>query len=96
MVNRLDYFVQITNGYNLIGENVRKERKKRGWTQFDLERELDLLGVEIPRSAISLIETRKRSVSDYELCALERVFHLPRGGLIDDQNAFIIELHKSC
>lgn len=95
MLRRLDYFVQLTNGYNLIGENVKRERKKRGWTQCDLERELDLLGVEIPRSAISLIETRKRGVSDYELCALESVFHLPRGGLIDDQNVFIMELHKS-
>lgn len=95
MVHRLDYFVQLTKGYNLIGEKVRLERKKRGWTQYDLERELNLIGVEIPRSAISLIETRKRSVSDYELYALETIFQLPPGGLIDKQNIFIVELNKS-
>lgn len=95
MANRLDYFVQITNGYNLIGENVKRERKKRGWSQLDLQRKLDLLGIEISRSALSLIESRKRSVCDYELCAFEQVFELPRGGLIDDENAFIMEIHKS-
>ena len=54
---------------NLLGERIAQLRKKSGLSQNSLARELQLLGVNLNKNAVSNIELGKRSISDIELIA---------------------------
>lgn len=58
---------------NLVGENVRKYRKRNKMSQRRLSEKLELLGVYICRGSISRVEDRSRTVTDIELYALAEV-----------------------
>ncbi len=58
---------------NLIGENVRKYRKKRKMSQQQLSDKLELLAVYICRGSISRVEDCTRTITDIELYALAEV-----------------------
>lgn len=62
-----------SNKMNLIGENVKKFRKKRHISQAELANPLELLGVYVCRGSISRIETFTRTVTDIELYAIATV-----------------------
>lgn len=59
---------------NIIGQNVKKYRMQKGYTQEQLCQKLDLLGLNLYHSDIYLIENNKRLVRDYEIYALAKVF----------------------
>ena len=56
---------------NLLGERIAQLRKKSG-----LARELQLLGVNLNKNAVSNIELGKRSISDIELFAIIAALHV--------------------
>ena len=58
---------------HLVGERIAELRKKIGLSQNSLARELQLLGVNLNKNAVSNIELGKRSVSDIELFAIVTV-----------------------
>lgn len=58
---------------NLIGDNVRKYRKKRKMSQQSLSNKLELLGVYVCRGSISRVEDQSRTVTDIELYAIAEV-----------------------
>ena len=58
---------------NVLAGRLRQAREKRGWSQSDLARELQLLGWDAGRTLVTKIELRERCVSDYELIVLARV-----------------------
>lgn len=60
---------------NLVGERIAELRKKSKISQNALARELQLLGVNLTKNAVSNIELGKRSVSDIELFAFVTVLH---------------------
>lgn len=47
---------------NLLGERIAQLRKKSGLSQNSLARELQLLGVNLNKNAVSNIELGKRSI----------------------------------
>lgn len=51
---------------NLLGERIAQLRKKSGLSQNSLARELQLLGVNLNKNAVSNIELGKRSISDID------------------------------
>ena len=61
---------------NLVGEQIAELRQKKKMSQNALARELQLLGVNLNKNAVSNIEIGKRSVSDIELFALATVLHV--------------------
>lgn len=61
---------------NLIGENVRKFRKKKKISQQYLSNQLELLGVYVCRGSISRIEDYSRTVTDIELFAIAKVLRV--------------------
>ncbi len=61
---------------NLVGENVRKFRKKKRMSQQYLSNQLELLGVYVCRGSISRIEDCSRTVTDIELFALSKVLNV--------------------
>ena len=52
---------------NIIGQNLKFWRKKKGFSQEQFAARLHLLGLNIGRSAISRIESLSREVYDYEI-----------------------------
>lgn len=64
------------NEMNLIGDNVRKYRIKKGLSQQKLSNKLELLGVYVCRGSISRIEDKSRTVTDIELYALSKVLNV--------------------
>jgi transcriptional regulator with XRE-family HTH domain len=70
---------------NIIGERLRLLRKQEKISQRDLARRLQLLGVDIDRNVITRIETNKRYVSDIELKAIAKIFHVSYEYLLDDK-----------
>ena len=61
---------------NLLGERIAQLRKKSGLSQNSLARELQLLGVNLNKNAVSNIELGKRSISDIELFVIIAALHV--------------------
>lgn len=58
---------------NLIGQQVRKWRMKRGWSQEFLAAKVQLRGWNISRDSLASLESQRRRVPDCELLYLARV-----------------------
>ena len=52
---------------NIIGDNVKKIRKQRGWTQDQLTAKCNLVGFNISRGTLAKIESKVRRVVDSEV-----------------------------
>ena len=59
---------------NLSGERIYQTRKAMKLSQEKLAALMREQGVDIDRMAISSMENRERTVTDYELVALSKVF----------------------
>ena len=70
---------------NISGERVYQARTSRHMTQADLAAKMQVMGVTIEREAISKIETGDRLVTDYELAAFARIFHVTLDWLIENE-----------
>ena len=62
---------------NIIGLNVKRYRKERGWSQQLLANKLELIPVYICRGSISRVEERIRTVTDFEVAALAQTLGVP-------------------
>jgi transcriptional regulator with XRE-family HTH domain len=58
---------------NVIGPQVRKIRKRKGWTQEDLAIKLQLSGWDTSRESVTRLENQGRRVPDLELFLLARI-----------------------
>ena len=67
---------------NLISERLIELRKRRGLSQRDLARELQILGCDMDKNVITRIETQKRYVTDIEIQKICEVFHVTFEDLI--------------
>jgi transcriptional regulator with XRE-family HTH domain len=65
---------------NMVGPQIRKLRYARGWSQEKLAEQLQLVGWDIGRVAVSKIESRLVHMDDYELLYFTKVFNV---GLAD-------------
>ncbi len=64
---------KLNNNLNVIGENLRNYRKEKHYSQMDLTKELNLLGLNLHKNDIWLIEANKRTVKDYEVWGFVKV-----------------------
>ncbi len=71
-----------TGAKNLISDNLIALRKLHRLSQRDLARQLQLLGYDMDKNVITRIETQKRYVTDIELNALCKLFHVSIEDLI--------------
>lgn len=72
----------LNNYYNVISENLIKYRKAKHFSQSDLVKDLNLLGINMHKNDISLIEANKRTVRDYELWGIMKVLNISFEDLI--------------
>lgn len=62
---------------NLIGDNLRKLRIERGWSQQKLSNKLEMLAIYVCRGSISRIEDKLRTVTDIEIYGFSKVLNVP-------------------
>ncbi|MBQ3408574.1 MAG: helix-turn-helix transcriptional regulator [Clostridia bacterium] len=67
---------KLNNYFNVIGENLKELRLKKNLSQAQLANELNLLGINIYKNDISMIEANTRSVKDYELWGFIKVLNV--------------------
>lgn len=72
-----------TGEKNLVGPQIKRLRKVHKLSQRDLAEKLQLSGIDMDKNVITRIETNKRYVTDLELQALSRIFHVSYAYLID-------------
>ncbi len=61
---------------NIVGQNIKKYRKKNKMSQQKLSNQLELLGVYVCRGSVSRIEDMSRTVTDIELFAISKVLKI--------------------
>lgn len=74
------------NHMNLIGENVRRLRKKKRMSQQALSNKLELMGVYVCRGSVSRIEDKSRTVTDIELFGIAEVLGVKIEELFKTEN----------
>lgn len=62
---------------NIIGDNVRRLRKKQKLTQEELTAKLQIEGLDIDRPMLTRIELKKREVYDYEAWCIAKTLNVP-------------------
>lgn len=75
---------KLNNNLNVISENLRFYRKQKHLSQADLIQELNLLGINMHKNDISLIESNKRTVKDYEVWGLLKILAISIDELFKD------------
>ena len=58
---------------NMIGNNLRRLRTEKGWSQQMLSDKLEMLAIYVCRGSISRIEDKQRTVTDIELYGFSKV-----------------------
>ena len=58
---------------NMIGNNLRRLRIEKGWSQQKLSDKLEMLAIYVCRGSISRIEDKQRTVTDIELYGFSQV-----------------------
>jgi len=71
---------------NIIGNNVKKSRKKAKMSQQQLADKLETIAVYICRGSISRIESGERTVTDIEIAGLAEVLGVSISDLFDVKN----------
>ena len=66
---------------NAVGPLIRKRRNQYALTLEGLATKLQLAGLDLDGTAVAKIESRIRSVYDYELIVIARVLKIPPGKL---------------
>ena len=67
---------KLNNYLNVIGKNLKYHRKSKHLSQASLIKDLNLLGINMHKNDIYMIETNKRTVKDYELWGFTKVLNI--------------------
>lgn len=76
-----------TGEKNLIGERLKLLRQRDQLSQRELAHKFQLMGLDMDKNVITRIETNKRYVTDMELQAIAKIFHVSYEYLIDGSKA---------
>lgn len=61
---------------NFVGENIRRFRAQRSWTQEQLAAKCEVMGIPLSRGTLAKIEAGIRGASDFEVFVFARVLHV--------------------
>lgn len=74
---------KLNDNLNVIGENLRKYRTEKHLSQANLTMELNLLGINLHKNDIYMIENNKRTVKDYEVWGFMKVLDISYNDLFN-------------
>ena len=68
---------------NVCGKQIAQYRVQQGLSQRELADKMQLVGIDIDKNAIQRIECGKRFVTDIEIIAFTKVFHITYEALLN-------------
>lgn len=71
---------------NVVGKRVHQFRTEKNWSQEQLSIKLETVAVYICRGSIARIENQSRTVTDFELYGLSKVFDRPIESFFEDDD----------
>lgn len=71
---------------NILGDNLRKYRELRGYSQRDLSNKLSLLGIELRSEEICRIENYQLFLRDFEIIAICKVLNITLEQLFEESD----------
>lgn len=74
------------NNKNIISQNLKALREKKGMSQSNLAAKLQTMNVNIDQQMISKIEKNNRQVTDYELACICKCLSVTPNELLDFSN----------
>lgn len=74
---------KLDDNYNLISENLKKIRTAKHFSQADIAKDLNLLGINMHKNDIDRIERNIRTVKDYELYCIAKILKVPMSELLE-------------
>lgn len=74
---------KLNNYLNVVGENLKYYRKEKHLSQANLIKDLNLLGINMHKNDIYMIEANKRTVKDYEIWGFTKVLNITFDDLIE-------------
>lgn len=82
MKSNRNQYVALDGKLNVTGYNINQYRIKKGLSAQQLSDKLILLGLDIHRQSIFAIESGKRAITDYELCAIAEILEVSINDLL--------------
>lgn len=76
---------------NVTGDNINRIRVQQNLSAQQLSDKLIMIGLDIHRQAIYDIEAGKRTVTDYELCAIAEMLDTSVDVLLKDFSKYVIK-----
>ena len=89
MNNAKHPYEYLQGNLNIAGKNIRFYRNQKRISAQKLSDKLMLLGIDIHRQAIYSIEAGKRSISDYELCAIAEILGITSDALLQEYTQYL-------
>lgn len=83
IINKRKYSKELDGRLNTVGKNINLKRSELKLSRQKLSDKLMLLGIDISTQSIYDIEVGKRTVLDYELCALAKVLNTSADELLN-------------
>lgn len=84
MANSRKYPDNLKGNLNAIGEKIQKVRLEQNISKEELSHKLLLLGIDISEKSLYHIESGKRTIVDFELCAISVILNTPVQYFLDD------------
>lgn len=84
MKSNRNQYVALDDKLNVTGYNINQYRTNKGLSAQQLSDKLIMLGLDIHRQAIFAIEAGKRTITDYELCAIAEILGVTSNDLLKD------------
>lgn len=75
---------KINGKLNIIGKNLKKYRKLRGYSQRELCDKLELFGISMYHSDIHHIEHGEKTIRDYEIAAICKALNISLDNLFEN------------
>lgn len=76
---------------NIIGPKIKTARKGVKLSQMELAARMQVLGINIDRSAIAKVETGKRPISDIEIAAISKILNAQIASLFEDSTQWFVQ-----
>ena len=80
----MNKMIKFNGKLNVIGDKIRYYREEKNLSLSNLSDQLQLMGIDIPKSSLYNIEVGKRVVKEYELCAICKYFNISMEEMMKD------------
>lgn len=88
-MNTRKYIDNLGGKLNIVGKNIKIAREKNDLSRQDVSNKLMIFGIDISSQSIFDIETGSRTVIDYELCALAKIFNTTTDDFLKDFRSYL-------